>query len=436
MSQTKIERLTPEQEAQIPIYRDKWIAIGLSTEPAERDRAESAINMAYEAAGLECPKKIVWCGSPLSQGLTRAIIIDKNLLKTLKAPVWDSVEDSVEASVRDSVGASVGASVWASVWASVRDSVEASVWASVGASVWASVRASVRDSVGDSVGYSVRDSVWASVRDSVWDSVWASVGASVRDSVGDSVWDSVWASVGASVRASVGDSVRASVWASVGDSVRASVWASVWDSGYGQHDANWLAFYEYFKDVVGLKKQTEKLNGLIEHGKSAGWYLPHKNICWVSERHNILTRDERGQLHNLTGPSVAYPDGWKIYAVNGVRVPDFVIENPKQITVKIIEEESNAEIRRVMTDKYGVARYLKDSNAKQISTDNSGILWRKEVANDEPIVMVQVKNSTPEPDGSFKDYFLRVPPDIKTPKDAVAWSFNLTTKEYEPIIET
>jgi len=56
-----------------------------------------------------------------------------------------------------------------------------------------------------------------------------------------SVWDSVRASVGDSVRASVGASVRASVRDSVGD----SVWASVGDSGYGQHDAAWLAFYDF-----------------------------------------------------------------------------------------------------------------------------------------------------------------------------------------------
>jgi len=94
-------------------------------------------------------------------------------------------------------------------------------------------------------GASVRASVWnsvrASLRDSVWDSVMASVMASVGDSVGDSVWDSVGASVMASVGASVGDSV----WNSLRDSAK----NAVWDACYGQHDAPWLGFYEYFRDV-------------------------------------------------------------------------------------------------------------------------------------------------------------------------------------------
>ena len=295
----KIESLTEEQKARFPEFVKKWTDIGLCTEKANRKEAEDGIIEAYKIAGLKRPK-IVWCDSPLSQGLTR-IIVQKleSEGKLTKGLVGKNEKASVRASVRDSVRDSVRASVGASV----RDSVGDSVWDSVGASVWDSVRDSVRDSVGASVGASV------------WDSVGASVGASVRDSVGASVWDSV--------RASVRDSVGASVWASVRDSVRdsvgASVRASVWDSGYGQHDANWLAFYDFFMEVNHLEVETEKLKGLWKIAKNAGWFLPHENICWVSERHNILQRNANGRLHSTTGMALQYPDGWGIYALNGVR---------------------------------------------------------------------------------------------------------------------
>jgi hypothetical protein len=129
----------------------------------------------------------------------------------------------------------------------------------------------------------------------------------VRASLGASVSDSVWASVE--------DSVRASLGASVSDSVR----VSVGDSVYGQHESHWLAFYDFFMEVNGLKKETKKLNGLWKIAKNAGWFLPHKDICWISERHNVLLRNERGQLHNASGMALRYPDGWGIYALNGVR---------------------------------------------------------------------------------------------------------------------
>lgn len=69
---SKIERLTAEQIALFPEFIKKWTDIGLSTNPADRERAERGVVKSYEIAGLK-PPKIVWCGSPMSQGLTRAI---------------------------------------------------------------------------------------------------------------------------------------------------------------------------------------------------------------------------------------------------------------------------------------------------------------------------------------------------------------------------
>jgi hypothetical protein len=71
-----------------------------------------------------------------------------------------------------------------------------------------------------------------------------------------------------------------------------------------------------------------------------------------------------------------------------------------------------------------------------VSEDEFGRLYRKPLNDDEDIVMVRVNNSTPEPDGSIKEYFLRVPPDTKTAHEAVAWTFGLTRKTYAPLQQT
>jgi len=56
MSLTKIESLTPEQEALIPVYREKWKAIALSTEPIERQKASLAVKAAYATIGKKEPE--------------------------------------------------------------------------------------------------------------------------------------------------------------------------------------------------------------------------------------------------------------------------------------------------------------------------------------------------------------------------------------------
>ncbi|MBN3882532.1 MAG: hypothetical protein V7K64_14980 [Nostoc sp.] len=70
-----IEKLTPEQEALIPVYREKWRAIALSTERIDREKAAEAVKVAYTAFGFEEPD-IIFCDSPYA-GLK--IVIQKQL---------------------------------------------------------------------------------------------------------------------------------------------------------------------------------------------------------------------------------------------------------------------------------------------------------------------------------------------------------------------
>jgi hypothetical protein len=489
---SRIETLTPEQIARFAEFRERWTQIGLCTDPADRPRAEEAIREMYRQADLESPKKIVWCGSPRSQALTRAIVLDRTLIQSVGDGVGESVPANlwacVRGSVRDSIKDSIRDNVWESVRAgdrvsgSVKAKVMSNVWASltrsVGHSVCATVRSKVEAGVEVSVRASVVQSVWRSVQveDSVGANIWDSVEASVRDSVrgiGDSVryrvWDSVrWAGAKASIRDSfldifedsVADSVEASVRVIARDSVTNSVEElalaelstrirgrarrGAADGVCGAHDAGELAAFRYFHDVLGLTDQTAKLAGLWELAHSAGWALPHRHICWVSERHNILARDDRGRLHSLTGPACAYPDGWAIYAVHGVRVPRYVIEEPREIDIGCIDVETNAEVRRVMIERYrhgedvsGAAAYVRDSGAERLDHDERfGTLWRRNVPDDEPIVMIEVVNSTRESHGSFKRFWLRVPPNMTTAHEAVAWTFNLPAKDYAPKVET
>jgi len=50
--------------------------------------------------------------------------------------------------------------------------------------------------------------------------------------------------------------------------------------------------------------------------------------------------------------------------------------------------------------------------------------------------MIEVVNRSREPDGSFRRYWLRVPPTMRTARAAVAWTFDVPAKRYAPDIET
>jgi hypothetical protein len=312
-------------------------------------------------------------------------------------------------------------------------------------------------SVGDSVGDSVRQS--AAVRPAYsgglspadrrvgikiypWMDINIAIGASIRKNVEaaladgfSSVAESVWRGVAGVIQTSLVACVRNSIWRNA---------EYPWDCVRGQHIADQLVFYSYVHDVLGLTGLTARMSGVWELAQSAGWALPHRSICWVSERPGTLVRDDRGRLHSLAGPACTYPDGWEIHAVRGVCVPAYVVERPAEISIERIDGEDNVEVRRVMIERYrlgeemsGAAAWIRDAGGERLDHDETcGTLWRRNVPDDEPIVMVEVVNSTPEPDGSRKRYWLRVPSDMRTARDAVAWTFGLSGGEYDPLEET
>jgi hypothetical protein len=62
MSQLKF--LTPEQEALIPGYQEKWRQVYLSTQPIDRVKAAAAVQEAYAVMGKKAPAEIAFCASP------------------------------------------------------------------------------------------------------------------------------------------------------------------------------------------------------------------------------------------------------------------------------------------------------------------------------------------------------------------------------------
>jgi hypothetical protein len=149
------------------------------------------------------------------------------------------------------------------------------------------------------------------------------------------------------------------------------------------------------------------------------------------------------RLHHDTHAALE-SDIVNMYCWHGVMVPPFVILRPDRITIAGIDRVHNAEVRRAMIERYrhgeeihGAAAFIRDGGGERLDHDERyGTLWRRNMPNDEPVVMIEVVNRTREPDGSFKRYWLRVPPNMPTAREAVAWTFNMPAEQYAPDKET
>lgn len=156
----------------------------------------------------------------------------------------------------------------------------------------------------------------------------------------------------------------------------------------------------------------------IDESRSCHCWFPYDGIVLASDRPHVLRIDEGGRLHSAQGPALEYSDGYALYAWHGLCVESRLITDP--ITVSVIERQHNAEIRRIMIERYGWTRYIADCGAQvvdQVADDHPILglrgarLLRKDLDGEpEPIVYLEMINSSAEPGGSRKRYLQRIDP--------------------------
>ena len=166
--------------------------------------------------------------------------------------------------------------------------------------------------------------------------------------------------------------------------------------------------------------------------------------------------NEEGNLHKDDGPAYITPtritwyrngrkhgldaDKWGSisYYYEGVRIPPHFYTKPESLSITEVLAHTNTEVRYVGIKIVGMDRVLESKNTTIIHKDKqkNQILFQIKGIFEEPVSYVKVVNSTQEPDGTYKDYYLCVPPDMKTCQQAVAWTFRLEEQEYQPGQET
>lgn len=191
--------------------------------------------------------------------------------------------------------------------------------------------------------------------------------------------------------------------------------------------------------TLGMELNPRDSAGLdrwLRLGLAGQYYLFFEKACFVSERPLYIHCDQF-HLHHQTGPAFEYADGFKGYAFRGTPLSAELMENKSTITVEQIKAETNLEIRSAMLSLYGESRFLTDSGATLVHEDETGSLFRTEIPNDEPLLMVRVQDPETTKSGEQKTYYLRVPPTMETARQAVAWTFGMDdVTEYHPDIET
>ena len=363
--------LTAEQAAALDRYRARWLAIRRSTVACDRGAAEEGLCLAYQAAGLKPPVCFVWCDSPIALSH-----------RTYAACAADG----------------------------------------------ANVRSALIDRMCRRAGWLVRKRLGRRLAAEVASAV------NPADALTVSVSELVMQHANQN-EVSLVARLRRSRPLSLSRILGALVAPQIFcDSVAGPAELCWLGPYEFVRSVLGLKAETAPLLGLMQVAANVGWLQPHERTCWLSERPCLLRGDVEGRLHEARGPALRFGDGWSAFAWKGVEIPAWLIEHKQAITLATIDAESNVQVRRCMIEIMTPQRYVALGGARKIAQDETGVLWRKIWLNYDIWAAVEVINATPEPDGTHRHYFLQVPANIQSAREAVAWTYGMQPDEYSKLV--
>jgi hypothetical protein len=369
----------------------RWLEHGLATGPGDRAAAEQAVRDAYRLAGLTAPTHVVWLGSPLAGACAAALLNTPAPAAALTGPWRDAAARLAEQ------GCPPGFPAGRSVRPAVRTAP------------WAAARRELTDALGPA-GWARH---WAAAGRRPWQLLVDRLATPLRTRLEQHLDEAATRSTDPATTTLIGHTRTVLL-----------------DAVHGQLDGGWLGAFD------SMLTRTPRLAALADVARGAGWWWPYERVAILTERPEALHRDNVGRLHHGDGPALCYPDGYGLHAWRGMPISGEVAAALPRLTVEQIRAEDNAEIRRVMLEHFGFDRYLAESQAVKVGADETGILWRVDLPGDEPLVMVEVINSTPEPDGESRVYFLRVPPATRSAREGVAWTFGLTAAEYAPLAQT
>ena len=371
--------ITPAEKIQLDAHTKKWIANAMRTDSVVPSRVYASVKALYKASGLKEPRVIV-VPSPIVMafaGVISACTLEfrsKGFIAThaTHAATYDATDAATDAATYDATDAAT--------YAATRDATYAATYDATRAATDAATRAATHDAT------------YAATYDAT-------------DAATDADDEKHHWLINL-ITELVGESYVKSVISALPN------WWKMYQGGN-----MWSAYDCYLtamRDVIGL-------TGLDCWDAYAAWEsctieggfrIMHKDFCMVSDRPRILLVDAQNRPHCDGGPSHQWRDGWSLYHIHGIRVAEQIVMHPESITLEQIKAETNAEVRRIMVERFGHEKYLRASDAKLIdSCGETHKLKGLRTANlwsIGDITMLDVLNSTPEPDGTTKRYVIPV----------------------------
>jgi hypothetical protein len=355
----KITELTPEQEDQLEVYKQKWIAKGLSTDPVDPVKAKEFAGWLYKKLGRPAPEVIIKKG-PVDAWLATQILDIFNSSKDKKENEWTTAVKKNDGLISSRVN---------TVFEEIKSEFKTK---------HSGLFQQMMGTIHGKESYQPHPPEKPIIK--------------MEDKKVEKVTEKNFI-----------------------NHVLNSSKSFTWPSLSGQFDAPFFSFYDYVNQVLKIDLDPD-FHNLIK-SVEFGLIYPIEDFCIFSERLESVFLNSAGVLHYEQGPALKYRDDFEIYALNGVIVSkDLVMTPADKLDPKLIVKERNAEVRKEIVRKIGMERILENLKSKMVDEIPGYQLVYLDIDKETPRPYLKMKNPST---GVW--HVEGVPPGMKSCREALAW---------------
>jgi len=372
MSQTKVKKLTPEQAALIPVYREKWRAIALSTGPINRSQAAETVKSAYSAIGLKAPE-IIFVDRPYEAA---DLILSRfdNPSSELRSQFETKLRSQLEKQLRGYLGSQLESELQNQL----QTQRSARLYTQLQTQLWEAQREHLVREIASKLPPQQSSDPWTREIN------WQPLGKQVNNCI------------------------QPEVWAAYGSLLDFCISVLNLPHSYAR---KWIVFQSIVRDC--------------------GWIYPYDKVCIVCSKPIALSADSNHRLHAEGKPAVQFADGIAIYAYHGVILPEWYGRlHPHQWQSKWVLKEQNAEVRRALIQGITYDRICQELAVTELDSWQEYTLLSIEFDDDfsirgnaKPVYLLKM---TCPSTGHI--HALRVPPNVRsssraslTAQEAIRW---------------
>lgn len=202
------------------------------------------------------------------------------------------------------------------------------------------------------------------------------------------------------------------------------------------NSGGWAVYVDMFIKL-GIFKSEEFENYCKFLRAGAFMSLTFDTDLIVCRKPLYIHLNDKFQYHSDSSPAMEWSDGFKLYYLNNVQVPDtIVLTSPHELDPELVLRSDNAEVRREIIRKMTINRFIQKAGMTIVDE------WKRNADTEYKLGTLSIPNMRIKPTylimrnpsiGVF--YAEGVPPECKTVREALAWR-DEETEYIEPDVLT